>query len=142
MKKTRIRNFIESIADVNVTFRKGGFYYDAPTETVNVDFSDIENDYGFIRNLKEVHKCRFVDRYSHLLWAILHEVGHYYTLDDYLDDEEEAGARLALACLTEEMVKDPEIQDMYYAIPSEWGATEWAIQFVRHNRSVCEHFDK
>lgn len=142
MNKTRIKNFIQSIADVKVTFRKEGFYYDEPTETVNVDLTDIENDYGFIRNLKEAHKCRFVDRYSHLLWAILHEIGHYYTLEDYIYDENEAGARLALACLTSEMVEDPNIQDQYYAIPSEWGATEWAIEFARHNRSICEHFDK
>ena len=130
MTKTEIRNFIQSIADVKVTFSKSGWWYDNEREVINVDLTDF-NDMGFMRHLHEVHKCEFAYEYSLTLWSILHEIGHYYTLDDIEDDEDD---RIALMLTTSEIADNEKVQDRYFNMPSEWVATEWAINFIKHNK--------
>ena len=131
MKKTEIRNFIQSIADVKVSFKKEGYWYDNEKETINVDLSDLE-DMGFMRHLREVHKCKFANEYSLTLWSILHEIGHYYTLDDVEEDDEDD--RVALALTTTAVAHNKKVQNRYFNMPSEWAATEWAIDFIKDNR--------
>lgn len=136
-----IKNFIWSIADVDVIFdTDDGTYYDGDTETININLDELNQDYGFLRHLRVVHKCEFCNKYSPLLWAILHEVGHYYTLDDY-DNEEEEDERIALSLLDDDVLHNPMVQDRYFNLPSEWGATEWAIHFVENNAELCKEFD-
>lgn len=130
MTKTEIRNFIQSIADVKVSFKKEGYWYDNEKEAINVDLTDFD-DMGFMRHLREVHKCDFVDDYPLALWSILHEIGHYYTLDDVEEDDEDD--RIALTLTTSEIANNKKVQDRYFNMPSEWAATEWAIQFVKDN---------
>ena len=131
MTKTEIRNFIQSIADVKITFSKSGWWYDNEREVINVDLTDF-NDMGFMRHLNEVHKCEFAYEYSLTLWSILHEIGHYYTLDDVEEDDEDD--RIALMLTTSKIANNKKIQDRYFNMPSEWTATEWAIQFIKNNR--------
>lgn len=136
-----IKNFIWSIADVEVVFDTDeGSYFDGDTDTININLNELNQDYGFMRHLREVHKCNFWDKYSPLLWTILHEVGHYYTLDDY-DSEAEEGERIILSLVNEKGLQNPMVQDRYFNLPSEWGATEWAIHFVEDNTELCKEFD-
>lgn len=136
-----IKNFIWSIADVDITFdTEEGSFFDGDTDIININLKELNQDYGFLRHLRDVHKCSFWDKYSPLLWTILHEVGHYYTLDDF-DNEAEEDERVALSLVNEDALDNPMVQDRYFNLPSEWGATEWAIQFVKNNTELCKEFD-
>lgn len=129
MTKKEIRNLIQSIADVRVTFKREGFYYDDDQCLINVDLTD-NDDRGFLRHLAQVHKCKFVNEFDLIVWSILHEVGHYFTFDeDDLDNE--FNDRLALSVCEG---ADEKIQDRYFNLPSEWKATEWAIKYLAQCR--------
>lgn len=81
------------------------------------------------------------------LVSLLHEVGHYYTIDDFEEDE----------LLNDELIKDELSNDQqiteeernfkYFSLPVEYAATEWAINFLKDNPSIyhqwgimLEHF--
>lgn len=142
MFKTYIENFIKSIdEELNVSFiEKDGWNFETTSNTVNVAISDTE-DCGFFRHLKEEHKCEFANEFSLTLWSILHEIGHYET-EDFVDFDEELDDRVMLY-LTDDVVKtNKKIQNKYYNLPSEWEATEWAIEWITENWELATEFDQ
>jgi hypothetical protein len=100
---------------------------------IGYDFND--DEFGFNYHLKTAHKCKFADKISNELWTILHELGHYYANAGIEDEEQAQFVRSICAILGDDIVKgNREVQAMYYNLPSEWTATEWAIDFVRKNK--------
>ena len=94
------------------------------------------NDCGFMRHLREVHKYADADQYCFALWTLLHEIGHYYTID-YVEDDLWTRTFCGLfSC--EEASKDSELQDMYFNIKSEWEATEWAIKWISSHKRIAK----
>lgn len=92
-----------------------------------------DEDCGFMRHLKEKHGYADADKYSPMLWTILHEVGHYETAEDYSDEEYEKGLniKLGLACCSPEELNSNEVlQNRYFDTAEEWYATEWAIEYI------------
>lgn len=139
--ETKIRKFVWSIADIKVSFDDNeGSYFDDEEEAINIDLHDLQNDKGFFRHLRTAHKCEWWKNYSPLLWTILHEVGHYYTLNDF-DMDDEMDERFALSMVSDDALDMPEVQDRYFNLPTEWAATEWAIQFIKDNPEYCKEFD-
>ena len=108
--------------------------YDHTHEIVYLAPHDFKEDLGFMRHLREVHKCKWADKINVVLWATMHEVGHYYTLDDCEEDDYEVRAACAMVS-TEEAAASIAIQDRYYNLESEWAATEWAIQYIKKNKA-------
>lgn len=140
--KKEIRAFIKSIAPVSVTFRTEGFFFDCTKNSVNIDLSEMIDEYGFMRHLRAVHKYSESDKFSFFLWSILHEIGHYFTIDK-ADEDDEYDERLALAVIdTEKAKKSIAIQNRYFNLESEWLATEWAIKFVKTHKKICREIDK
>lgn len=113
----------------------GGSYYYALDNTVYFNPHDF-NDCGFLRHLRENHKCAECDNYSLTLWSLLHEIGHHFTLD--FCEEDELEIRALCAIISEEVAqKSIPMQDMYFNLESEWEATEWAMRFVARNAETC-----
>lgn len=105
----------------------------------NCAFSESENriylnptdmrrdDFGFLNHIIKKHHFSPARSISMGLWTILHEVGHSETIDS----EDDLNARAICAAIPwEEAEKDESIQAIYYDIPSEFDATEWAIDWV------------
>ena len=136
-----IEKFIKEIdEELNVSFIKGiGSSFEAETNTVNIDFSETE-EYGFLRHLKEVHKCKFAYDYPLILWAILHEIGHYETEWELLEDDDDTEIRNWLSFTDKSFANDIVIQDMYFNLNAEWYATEWAIEWIKNNKEIAEKF--
>lgn len=86
------------------------------------------DDMGFLRHLREVHGCKEWNFVGVSTWALLHEIGHYHTID-YTEDDLATRALCAMvpAATARKSIK---IQDMYFGIETEWEATEWAIDWV------------
>ena len=139
--KSNIRKFVKSIdEELSVTFIEGvGYYFETATNTINIDFTEID-DCGFMRHLKEVHKCRFAYNYSLILWSILHEIGHYETEWELLENEDESDLRELLSCTDESCRHDTFVQDLYFNLTAEWIATEWAIEWIKENKKLVEKF--
>lgn len=142
--KDNITKLVKSIdEELSVTFIKGGrCTFETATNTINIDFAEIneEDDFGFLRNLKEVHKCDFAYDYSLVLWTILHEIGHYETEWELLESDDEAELRFWLSLTPKEKANDIIIQDKYYGLTAEWIATEWAIEWITDHKKIAKQF--
>jgi hypothetical protein len=96
-------------------------------------------DLGFLRHLREVHNCPLSYKLS--LWTILHEIGHYHTLD-YCEEDNELEVRAICAMVDRDKAEHcVEIQDLYFNLESEWEATEWAIDYATTHPFLCRIFN-
>ena len=136
-----IVNFIKKIdEELSVTFIQGvGYYFETDTNTINIDFTETD-DCGFMRHLKEVHKCDFAYDYPLVLWSILHEIGHYETEWELTENDDEQELRTMLLLTDERCKYDTRVQDMYFNLTAEWLATEWAIEWIKNNTTLAQRF--
>ena len=78
---------------------------------------------------------------DYFLFAILHEIGHHYTLYDLsqeeLDDEAIYRQILGLSDKSAE-----ELNLLYFNLPAELLATKWAIDFIDENMEWCKKTQK
>lgn len=85
----------------------------------------------------------FVSRYSSargfatITLVLAHEIGHIKTNSIYCPDKETENAE-------KQMREDAETQEEYMKIPSEYGATQWAIEWLHNaeNRALAKRFEK
>lgn len=89
----------------------------------------------FLRHLRESHNCKFGEDIDIRLWALMHEIGHHFTLDNIDLDDEDIVRYMLGNYTTEEIKADPALQNLYYDLPSEFKATEWAIRHIRRRLS-------
>ena len=85
----------------------------------------------FMRHLREVHKCEFVDALETPYWVLLHEIGHYMTYEK-VKDKIDVITRQAIIDNAIDFELD-ECYDVYFGLLEEWEATEWAIRYVQEN---------
>jgi hypothetical protein len=140
MKKFICWLFAKSITpEIKLVFTDEGSSFEYATNTVYLNFND-DCD-GFIRHLKFVHGLRGADNFNVIMWQILHEIGHYFTLD-YCEDNENL-ERAICALIDEDEAKNSEkIQNIYFNLEKEWEATEWAINYLIDNQKKCTFFSK
>ena len=102
-----------------------------------------DEDFGFMRNLREQHNCH-LDCISPMMWTILHEIGHFMTIDEIPEaDYEEALETKALLAIYGDKIKTNTIlQDVYFSTETEWQATEWAISYTRKHYVMVLEFSK
>lgn len=110
--------------------------YDCNEECLIIGNDFYSDGCGFMRHLREVHGYINADQYSLALWTLLHEIGHYYTID-YAEDNLIVRAICRLTSY-EEASKNPKLQDIYYNIENEWEATEWAIKWIDSHKKIAK----
>lgn len=120
---------VELDLDINVPIKSGIFCaYDIENEIIYVNLDDAayqgEEFYSFVEEL-------FIDarQFSLGFLSLLHEFGHHYDTMDY-NAVEDTILRMAADSVE------------YYRIPSEYAATEWAVNFIVQNREKCEELNK
>ena len=74
------------------------------------------------------------------LWSLLHEIGHHETWDDLTDSELELSAALKDAITDNENVSDNGRDFIYFYIPDEYAATEWAANYMIENSQEIKAF--
>ena len=67
--------------------------------------------------------------FANLTLIILHEIGHLKTCNDFD----------VLAYKAE--VNKAETDEDYYAIPCEYAANQWAIEWLKCNRAIAKQFE-
>lgn len=105
-----------------------GSNFDHSNDTLTIG-TDLEEDYGFMSHLEEIHRCNFAREYNQRLWTILHEIGHY-EMDEVEDEETDNGMLYATMV---SFVDENYANQMYFNLPREWTATEWAIEWILLN---------
>jgi len=105
-------------------------YYDAERKVLVVGEYHDPNDYGFMRHLMNVHRCKVADKYGYNLWHLLHEIGHYAIEEKYGDNLQE---RIYFKENFRYLNRNIPLQNEFYNMRVEWEATEWAIKWVEAN---------
>lgn len=104
--------------------------YDCNEECLIIGNDFNKDEFGFMRHLREQHQCEYTDCFKLSLWTILHEIGHYKTLD--MIENDDLASRALCAIVDEEVARtNKTVQDMYFNIESEWEATEWAVSYIK-----------
>jgi hypothetical protein len=142
MKKFIIWLFIKSIVpEMKVVFADDGSSFEWLTNTIYLDIN--ENCDGFMRHLKTKHHVIDYYRINKIIWQILHEIGHYFTLDFVEEDEDEQTERAICTLIDKETAENNEkIQDMYFNLEKEWQATEWAKDYIIKHFTKCRFLGK
>lgn len=115
---------------------------------VGYDFDvDPEEEAGlglFLMHMKAGHMCTFVDELNSKVWTLLHEVGHHFTQDEDFG-EDDIAERAMIAVVDMNRLNDEgkvNVAMRYFDLPSEYSATEWAINFARENFELCKSFNE
>jgi len=109
-------------------------------------FMDEEVDKYWREWLKDTYGNRFDDDFSLFVLTFLHEVGHYFTLDDFDDDEQDE-----YYAKSDDLIIDYALDSektiikkhrAYWEQPVEKAATDWAIAFYNKNKKQMKNFYK
>ena len=131
-----IKAFVKTIdPEIRVELSNNEFYCLIDKKLVNVPFtSDEEGD----RLICEFVFDKFGVSMHPFLLGLCHEIGHIKTYNEELDDE-----RSVLYYMLQLNFKEENYEDysrMYFSIPSEFAATEWAVKFYLANKEFCDNF--
>ena len=135
-------NFIKAITPTTKVYfkRNGGSYFSSDNKiNIQLDFNK-EDTTNFMEHLYTQHKCKVAYKIHPYIWKMLHEVGHFYTFEDC---EEDLLSLLIIAnadCKTKEEKKDVDF--VYYNMPIEYAATDWAANFVKYNKKRIAFYNK
>ena len=133
-----VRDFVKSIdPEIKVHMRGDEFYCIISEKLVNVPFvSDPEGD----RLFHDFVLDRFGISVNPYLIGILHEVGHIMTFDTNLDKDRDILYFMLQLDFNEEHYE--EFTRMYFSIPSEFTATEWAVNYYLSHKEQCDNLIK
>lgn len=123
----------------------------------NIDSAiQIEFDKNFCVNIDE--KIVYVECYEHeknnliqdfveenfniiidpFLIGLLHEIGHIFTFDILLDEERTIQYLLLQLLYEEDEFKTYSYK--YFSLPAEYKATEWAVNYYKQHKELCDNF--
>lgn len=105
-------------------------YYNADLDSINISIKDAEDSEDFLAHVRQYHDFHETQLAQPLVWVMLHEIGHYYTVVED-DDEDRLRTLLSLAFDT---IDEADRRVLYYNLPNEWEATEWAINYIKKHR--------
>ena len=145
MREIIAKLFAKSISPkIKLNPYAGASSFSTETGAINIciDDPDILGQQAFLQHIALAHKCHFVNEISPLAWTILHEIGHYFTDEQFTDNEQEADGEyrslLALGIIPDNYSHpDHSIQEAYFNLDTEWEATEWAINYIRKHPRKC-----
>lgn len=106
-------------------------------------FVEEEVDKDWVRWLKDTYGDRYDDDFSTFVLTFLHEVGHYFTLEDY--DEEDYHKKVENFVIDYDTDTREEIVEKrrgYWDLEVEKAATDWAINFYNNHKEEMKNFYK
>ena len=133
-----IKEFVQSIdPEIKVHMSGDEFYCIISEKLINVPFvSDSEGDrlfYDFVVD-------RFGESINPYIMGILHEVFHIITYDENLDRDRDILYYMLQLDFKEERYE--EFTRMYFSIPSEFAATEGAVNYYLSHKEQCDNLMK
>ena len=74
-----------------------------------------------------------------MIFSLLHEIGHYMTIDNFNDEDLETDLFMRNMI---QMMDEEKQGEMYINLPMEDAATSWALEFIKNNFELCFNFEK
>lgn len=145
-----VRNFVQSIADIDEVemdkefcllhnFNRNGFIEDAKlTYSLLVD----DSDYQFLEN---AFRLGLEYEYSVFTISLLHEIGHFFTLENFPKNERKAYNRAVQVIEVSEnrkLITAKEANARYFELPIEKVATLWAIDYANNHYEKLVAFEQ
>lgn len=131
-----IRQFINRIVpEVDVIFEDDEFWVDVEDQVINIGMNT--NPEGN-RLIQEFVFNEFGVAMHSFIIGVLHEIGHILTYDKQIY-EEGTMMYLMLQMNYDERHLD-EYSLMYFNIPNEYRATEWAVNYYLAFQEECDEF--
>lgn len=133
-----IKDFVHSIdPEIKVHMSGDEFYCIISEKIINVPFvSDSEGD----RLFHDFVVDRFGESIDSYIMGILHEVFHIVTYDENLDKDRDILYFMLQLDFNEERYE--EFTRMYFSIPSEFAATEGAVNYYLSHKEQCDNLIK
>lgn len=138
--KIGIYNFIKEInSNYKVKFQKEETEVDIPETTIYIGKqSDKESEWDFIKFANQINpNCKYINPF---LLTILHEIGHIKTWNQKDDDERSAINTALEIAYNKKLIKYKTYCNMYFNIPLERKATEWAINFALSHLDLIDKY--
>ena len=131
------REFVKSIdPEIVVTFMEDDFYAISQSKIINLTFKPDEYDSLYDDFLMD----RFGISMNPFLAGVLHEIGHVMTFDRQLDYER--SILYKLLDIDFQIERFVDFTNMYFAIPSEFEATRWGVEYYLSHKEYCDNFLK
>lgn len=125
-----IRCFLSMITDTKVIISRRrdewGMYIQGNVPTIIIPRDPNEEGEDFRNNF--ISRCPIAKNYMDVTISILHEMGHYFTRNDFLDFDPTPYANY-------KGIK-------HFEIPDEIAATDWAIQWLENHEPLAMAFEK
>lgn len=116
-------------------------YYDNELDELGFCFDQV--DEMFDRHIRTEHKFPDIDKINLNLFSLLHEIGHYHTMDECDESEEDELTRTLFSVIPYEVAYcDYEITRAYFNLDMEWQATEWAINFCKKHWILVQNLSR
>lgn len=131
-----VTQFINSIVpEVDVIFEDNEFCVNVEERIINIGVDpDPEGD----RLIQEFVFNEFGVAMDSFLIGVLHEIGHIMTYDEQTFNE--GTAMYYLLEMNYDAMRHDEYSIMYFNIPSEYKATEWAVKYYTMFQEECDKF--
>lgn len=131
-----ITNFIHSILpDVEVIYEENEFWVDIENEVINIG---INPDPLGNKLIQEFVLNEFGVSMDPLLIGVLHEVYHIITYDEEISKKDRILCKLFTMNYNPTRVREYSL--MYFNLPSEYKATEGAVNYYLTHKEYCDEF--
>ena len=126
-------------------------------KTIKVKFGrclqcDVENATIYVNNKTDAIDVKTFNEYvqelekgcpfNSLLLGILHEIGHIYTYDEDNNEGWNRDTNLLQILFQNDKISAEDFNRLYIRLPLEANATQWAVDFTKLNKSLCERYQK
>lgn len=113
------------------------FGYDTVNEVVLIPYNphvELHSEFvaPFLESVRRLGGS--TDTYCTYYWSLMHEVGHFYTID-YIEDDDTDLRELCCTLGVESM-------EMYSNLPAERAATGWAVQWTQDNPEQAQKINE
>lgn len=131
-----VTNFIHSILpNVEVIYEENEFWVDIENEVINIGMNpDPVGD----KLIQEFVLNEFGVSMNPFLIGVLHEVYHIITYDEEISKEDKIFYELLI--MNYDYMKVKEYSLIYFNLPSEYRATEGAVNYYLTHKEYCDEF--
>ena len=134
-----VRDFVKKIDSDYEVCEGNVFEVDIAQEEIFITFFDSKAEQEtYLKFLKQ----EFGKDFNPFVISLLHEIGHIKTNDDKMLENRDFIYGLLKTNFNNRVSNIEEYNNMYFRIPAEYAATEWAVDYYNKNKEECEKLAK
>lgn len=113
------------------------FYYEPNEDKIVISRNYNENcDFDFMHCLRALG---LKNNFDSITLSVLHEIGHYMTIDDFSAKKWEKDSRKKDKLATR--YSGQKLNELYWECPTEKSANEWLVEYVNNNPNEVQDLE-